>query len=172
MHHPLCDSKSCWADDFAEWKFGSGHQQNHKYNTKGRARTALAPLPSRLIIYTLTLTGSHTIAFRRFSWVFLSLQVFVANRDANSVVTLSVQPTVDTRLIRIVPGSWTGSLCVRMEFYGCPYGMRESICFYLIACTVTKKALTQEKANRCTLPVTISFVCLFIRLFVLFNFHL
>ncbi|XP_078378069.1 uncharacterized protein LOC144661244 [Oculina patagonica] len=47
--------------------------------------------------------------------------VFVANRDANSVVTLSVQPAVDTRLIRIVPGSWTGSLCMRLEFYGCPF---------------------------------------------------
>lgn len=47
--------------------------------------------------------------------------VFVANRDANSVVTFSLKPTVDTRLIRIVPSTWTGSLCMRIEFYGCPF---------------------------------------------------
>ncbi|CAH3127383.1 unnamed protein product [Pocillopora meandrina] len=46
--------------------------------------------------------------------------VFPANHDANSVVTKSVKPTVNTRLIRIVPSSWTGSLCMRMELYGCP----------------------------------------------------
>lgn len=47
--------------------------------------------------------------------------VFTANRDANSVVASAIKPPVDTRLIRIVPVSWTGSLCIRMEFYGCPY---------------------------------------------------
>ena len=51
------------------------------------------------------------------------LQVFVANRDVNSAVTSAVKPSVDTRLIRLVPVSWTGSICLRMELYGCPFGM-------------------------------------------------
>ena len=57
--------------------------------------------------------------------VFSFVQVFVANRDASSVVTFSLKPTVDTRLIRIVPSTWTGSLCMRIEFYGCPFGRRK-----------------------------------------------
>ncbi|XP_068726517.1 macrophage mannose receptor 1-like [Montipora capricornis] len=47
--------------------------------------------------------------------------VFIANRDANSIVTFAITPTVNARLIRLVPITWKGSICLRMELYGCPF---------------------------------------------------
>ncbi|XP_074624200.1 uncharacterized protein LOC141882148 isoform X4 [Acropora palmata] len=48
--------------------------------------------------------------------------VFIANRDADSIVTSAIKPPIDIpRFIRLVPIIWTGAICLRMELYGCPY---------------------------------------------------
>ena len=57
-----------------------------------------------------------------FALLLFTLQVFVANRDATSVVTLNLKPSMATRFVRLVPVSWRNFICVRLELYGCPYG--------------------------------------------------
>ena len=59
--------------------------------------------------------------------------VFTANRDSHSIVTLGIKPPIDIpRFVRLVPVTWTGAICLRMELYGCPYGMSSIIIIIII----------------------------------------
>ena len=49
-----------------------------------------------------------------------SLQVFLANKDSNTIVYNILNPPITTRFIRIKPMEWRGRISMRMEIYGCP----------------------------------------------------
>ena len=70
-----------------------------------------------------------------FLYFFLSPgKVFIANRDSDSIITSAIKPPIDIpRFIRLVPIIWTGFMCLRMELYGCPYGMSSIIITIIIS---------------------------------------
>ena len=49
------------------------------------------------------------------------LQVFKANKDSDSVVTNRLEVPILARFVRINPLAWNqlGSICLRLELYGC-----------------------------------------------------
>ena len=49
-----------------------------------------------------------------------SLQVFLANKDSNTIVYNILNSPITTRFIRIKPMEWSGHISMRMEIYGCP----------------------------------------------------
>ena len=49
-----------------------------------------------------------------------SLQIFLANKDRNTIVYNILNPPITTRFIRIKPMEWRGRISMRMEIYGCP----------------------------------------------------
>ena len=49
-----------------------------------------------------------------------SLQVFLANKDSNTIVYNILNPPITTRFIRIKPMEWRGRISMRTEIYGCP----------------------------------------------------
>lgn len=54
-----------------------------------------------------------------------SFQAFPGNSNADSVVLHKLQHPEITRYIRIVPLDWnpSGRIGLRLETYGCPYGL-------------------------------------------------
>ena len=61
------------------------------------------------------------------------VKVFIANKDSDSIVTSAIKPPIDIpRFIRLVPIIWTGAICLRMELYGCPYGMSSTVVILLL----------------------------------------
>uniref|UniRef100_A0A3B3HNQ1 F5/8 type C domain-containing protein n=1 Tax=Oryzias latipes TaxID=8090 RepID=A0A3B3HNQ1_ORYLA len=50
----------------------------------------------------------------------LYLQLFFANSDKESPVMNRLAVPVVARYIRVIPQSWNGSLCMRLEVLGCP----------------------------------------------------
>lgn len=54
-----------------------------------------------------------------------SFQAFPGNSNADSVVLHKLQHPVITRYIRIAPLDWnpSGRIGLRLETYGCPYGL-------------------------------------------------
>ena len=50
----------------------------------------------------------------------VSLQVFLANKDRNTIAYNMLNPPITTRFIRIKPMEWRGHISMRMEIYGCP----------------------------------------------------
>lgn len=55
----------------------------------------------------------------------MSFQAFPGNSNADSVVLHKLQHAVIARYIRIVPLGWnpSGRIGLRLETYGCPYGL-------------------------------------------------
>jgi len=54
---------------------------------------------------------------------FYFLQVFIGNRDRNSIVKNVLSPAVTARYVRIHPLSWYRHISMRFEVYGCYIGM-------------------------------------------------
>lgn len=57
------------------------------------------------------------------SWVtplFSLTQLFFGNNDKDTPVMNQLAVPVVARYVRIIPQSWNGSLCMRLEVLGCP----------------------------------------------------
>ena len=51
--------------------------------------------------------------------MYVFLQMFVGNSDANTVVKHHLTPPIKARYIRLTPTAWDIHISMRMELYGC-----------------------------------------------------
>lgn len=52
--------------------------------------------------------------------IFSLVQLFFGNSDKDTPMMNQLAEPVLARYIRIIPQSWNGSLCMRLEVLGCP----------------------------------------------------
>ena len=66
-----------------------------------------------------TLRGSHSDSSVSSSTLSL-FQLFFGNNDKHTPAISQFMEPVVARYIRILPQSWNGTMCMRMEVMGCP----------------------------------------------------
>lgn len=59
--------------------------------------------------------------------IFLISKYFQANRDQHSIVANVINPPIIARFCRIVPRGWYRHISMRVEFYGCKAGIRNTL---------------------------------------------
>ena len=82
------------------------------------------------------------MSFTQFEMYIHSLQVFGGNRDGDTVVKNHMIKPVIARLVRIRPLEWNtgGSICMRVELYGCVRTYGRSISAYMgLTCFIILK---------------------------------